>query len=303
MRTILIAASLLVINTQNPLAQNRYVDADFSDYYDWFHQRSQVDQLYTGGATLFTFTQNTAVQEAPCRQSKVITQLPLAYPVENIEYTSDYLPEDEIDGYGDIWYQVKGQGPDGQCFTGYVWGANIAKAWKKAALYKSQKEAFMMLGVSSKPRKTFSDIKAEIKVVRGQKMLLQTTVPGLCIFEDCASSPLLRIIQHPTLKDVKIVEASTMTVGCFAGIEKTFFYWNGNSLELVYHTEKTTGTTYAKNSFVVNQAASGGHKVMLCSYSHEDKNYSPVWNCQEIVADVATELYSVDINNAKPVFP
>lgn len=284
MRTILIATSLFILNFQNPLAQNRFVEADLSDYYDWFHQHSQVDQLYTDGSTLYTFSANTIVRDAPCQQSETITKLPLGFPIENIEYSDEYLPEDEINGYGDIWYHVKGKAPDGKFFRGYIWGAHIAKAWKKAILYDNQQATFVLLGVSSQARKNFSDIKAEIKIVSRGKMLLQTTVPGLCIFEDCASSPLLRILKHPTLDNVKIVEASTMTIGCFAGIEKTFFYWNGNSLELVYHSEMTTGTTFTKNPFVVNQEIPGGQKVMLCSYSHEDKDYSPVWNCQEMDA-------------------
>lgn len=284
MRTILTTTTLFFFLLQCPFAQNHIVGADYDEYYDWFHQHSQVDQLYTDGSTLYTFNANTMVQDAPCRQSEVLTKLPLAYPVKNIAYTEAYLPEDELNGYGDIWYQVKGQSPDGKSFTGYIWGGDIAKAWRKANLYSGSKTDFVILGVSTQARKTFSDIKAEVKIVRGHKMLLQTTVPGLCIFEDCASSPLLRVLNHPDLKDVKIIEASTMTIGCFAGIEKTFFYWNGNSLELVLHHEITTGTTFAKNTFVVNQPASDGHKVMLCSYSHEDKNYSPVWNCQEIDA-------------------
>lgn len=284
MRNILIAVSLLILNTQNPLAQDRFVDVDYSQYYDWFHERSQVGQLYTGGTTLYTFTENTPVHESPCQQSEVVTQLPLGYPVENIEYTTDYLPEDEIDGYGDIWYQVKGKRPNGEEFYGYIWGADIAKAWQKADLYEQATPVFMMLGIASEPRQSFSDIKAEIKIVDGRELLSQTTVPGLCIFEDCASSALLRTIPHPTLDDVKIVEASTMTITCTAGIEKTYFYWNGSSLELVYHTEITTGEAYAQNAFVVNQTEAGAHKVLICNYSHENKNFNPVWDCREIEA-------------------
>ncbi len=276
MRSILIVAAL--ITTQSFNAQpDRFVSNQFSDYYDWFHQRSQAAQLYTHHSTLYTFTQNTEVRQGPCTTAQVITQLPIAHGVQNIAYRDEYyLPEDEIDGYGDIWYHVQGKDASGRSFNGYIWGAQIARGWRSEDLDGDRRPEFIMLGISSRPRQNLQDIKAEIRIIQNGKLANQQQVPGLCIFEDCASSPLLRIFTTP--QGFTIIETSTMTVGCWAGIEKAFFYCNGTQLQRVYHAEYTTKTQFANQAFVVN--ANNG--AQLCQYSHEDENYMPVWACKTI---------------------
>ncbi|MCB0551725.1 MAG: hypothetical protein KDD19_29435 [Phaeodactylibacter sp.] len=277
MRNILILAALL--STQSTPAQERFISSEFSDFYDWFHQRSQVAQLYEDQSELFTFTNNTEVHAGPCQSSEVTAQLPIGYAVRNIAYNDDYyLPEDEIDGYGDIWYHVRGKDLQGKAFTGYIWGAQIARGWQSMDLTGDGEAEFIMLGISSKARKVPTDINAELRIVRRGQLVHQKTVPGLCVFEDCAASPLLRAFETP--QGFTIIEASTMTVGCWAGIEKSFFYWDGVNLQRVYHAEYTTHKEFANESFVFP----GKTNAQLCHYSHEDENYSPVWKCQEIAA-------------------
>lgn len=289
MRNILILAALL--STQSTPAQERFVSHDFDAFYDWFHQQSQVAQLYEDQSELFTFS-NTKVYSGPCRNSEVEAQLPIAYGVKNIAYTDDYyLPEDEINGYGDIWYHVRGKDPQGRSFTGYIWGGEIAKGWRSVNLDGQGEAEFIMLGISSQERKAPQDINAELRVVRRGQLIYQKTIPGLCIFEDCASSPLLRAFETP--QGFTIIEASTMTVGCWAGIEKSFFYWDGANLQRVYHAEYTTHQEFANQAFVFNTRSS----AQLCHYSHEDENYNPVWECKEIPVD--NSRASVAMENTK----
>ena len=278
MRNALILAALF--STQGLTAQERFVSSDFSDFYDWYHQQSQVAQLYEDQTELFTFTNNTVVYNGPCQNSKVVAQLPIAYGVKNIAYNDDYyLPEDEINGYGDIWYHVCGKDPKGHTFTGYIWGGQIAKGWRSVDLAGNGKFEFVMLGISSKTRKAPGDINAELRIVQDGQLIQQKTIPGLCIFEDCASSPLLRAVETP--QGFTIIEASTMTVGCWAGIEKSFFYWDGANLQRVYQAEYTTNKEFANAPFVFN----GKSGAQLCRYSHEGANYTPVWKCEEISTD------------------
>lgn len=281
MRTILIITTIFFATSANCPAQTRLVNADYADYYNWFHQQSQVEQLYSDHTTLYVFGEQTAVHQGPCRTSAVLTQLPIGHAVSNIAYDEYYIPEDEIDGYGDIWYHVKGKNDKGEAFVGYVWGADIAKGWRKANLSGNKQPEFIMLGISSKARKQPKDIKAEIRIVQNNLLLYQKTIPSLCVFEDCASSPLLRVMENQPFAGQIIIEASTMTIGCFAGIEKAYLYWNGKTLEHIHQAEYTTEKEYMSKTFVVHTNGKDTG-TQLCEFSHEDKNYSPVWKCKAI---------------------
>jgi len=292
MRNILILTAFF--STQGAPAQERFISPDFSDFYDWYHKQSQVAQLYADHSELYTFTGNTAVHQGPCRTSEVAARLPIGYRVENIAYNDDYyLPEDDVDGYGDIWYHVRGKDPRGKTFNGYIWGGQIAKGWRSSDLNGDGKAEFIMLGISSSPRKKPTDINAEVRILQEGQVITQKTIPGLCVFEDCATSPLLRAIK--TAQGFTIIEASTMTVGCWAGIEKSYFYWDGANLQRVYHAEYTTRKEFANVAFVVNGQAS----AQLCQYSHEGEDYTPVWKCKDIAtgggrASVVLETASVE---------
>lgn len=288
MRNVLVFAALLA--TQTTPAQERFVSDELADFYQWFHQRSQVDELYQGQTTLYTFSSKTKVYSDPCQDSKTIATLPIAHPVTNIAYSNDYyLPEDEIDGYGDIWYHVTGRSVEGRAFEGYIWGAQIAKGWQSQDITGDRREEFLMLGIASEPRRQLRNIKAELRIVRGGQLQSSEVIPGLCVFEDCAASPLLQVEQSE--QGFYVIEASTMTVGCWAGIERAFYVYNGKRLSRVYHAEYTTQEEFANESFVV----SGGEHIQVCQYSHQGSDYLPVWTCHTMEksdgrAAVALEL-------------
>ena len=278
MRNILMITALVA--SQLAPAQDRFIGEEFSTYYDWFHSRSQVDDLYSNASILYIFTEKATVHQGPCRTSNNITQLAHGTPVRNIAYQDEfYLPEDEINGYHDIWYHVQGQDAKGHAFDGYVWGGDIAKGWRTIDVSSDGKADFVMLGLSSKKRVKPEDIKAEIRIVSNGKLIAMKTVPGLCLFEECDSSPLLRVFR--TKQGFTVVEASTMTIGCWAGLERSFHYWDGQHLHRVYHAEFLTATEFTNQPFVVNNTAS----TQLCRYSHEDANHMPIWACEKLSTD------------------
>lgn len=278
MKNILFLSALLAV--QAIPAQERFISHSLEGYYDWFHEQSQVADHYQHRTTLYTFLPGTTVHENPCAEARIQATLPAGSPVTNLSYEDEYyLPQDEIDGYGDFWYHVEGQSRDGKAFSGYVWGAQIAKGYSHSDLNGDGQKELLLLGISSQPRVELRDIKAEIRVLRNGELITAKSVLGLCVFEDCASSPLIRVFS--TQHGFPIIEASTMTVGCWAGIEKAFYYFDGANLNRVYQAEYTTQQEIANESFIVSQKQS----VQLCRYSHEGKNYTPVWKCKTLESD------------------
>jgi len=270
-------ASSLFVNASMP--QTRTIGGDWEAYFDWFHRQSQVDQLYSNGATLYTFGDKVAVRSGAGLNSKIIATLGNGHALNNIGYATDAaLPTEEINGYGDFWYHVKGHNAAGKAFKGYIWGGHIAKGWRKADLTGDGKAEFVLLGVSSKPRKKLTDIHGELRILQKGRVLHRSDVPGLCLFEDCGSSALLRILNVPAANNALVIEASTMTIGCWAGIEKTYFYWNGAGLELICHAELISGKVLSNQPFSVK--GKNGAELMTCRYVREGDDYNPLWDCR-----------------------
>lgn len=278
MKMLLIAlASSMFTNPVMP--QTRTVGGEWEVYFDWFHRQSQVEQLYSKGATLYVFGDKVAVHSGASGNSKIIATLGNGHSLSNIGYADDaILPTEEINGYGDFWYRVKGQDVSGKAFQGYVWGGNIAKGWRKADLTGDGKSEFVLLGVSSKPRKKLTSINAELRILQKGRLLYRGDVPGLCLFEDCGSSALLRVLNVPAANNALVIEASTMTIGCWAGIEKTYFFWNGSGLELVCHTELISGKVLVNHPFSLKDKSGNG--IMTCRYVREGDDYNPLWDCR-----------------------
>ena len=293
MRTIVLTSILIASTSPILIAQEKLVGAEFEAYYDWFNEQSPTENLYTNGALLYVFGKETAARIGPCASSEIIDLLQVGQSVYNIVTDEFYFPEDKINGYEDIWYHVRWRGTSGKNQYGYIWGADIAKSWTQEDLNGDDNKELLLLGVSSKERKTPKDINAEIKILNSNKTVYQITVPGLCVFEECASSSMIRVLNENPKNGLTIVEASTMTMGCWAGIEKSFFFWNGASLERVYQAEFTTQTQFAKKEFVVSSETENGINVKMCSYSHEDEKYNPVWTCKMIKSATSTPAESI----------
>lgn len=290
--------SITVIIASFSISSPAQASFDKDDYYQWFSKQSQTEQLFQDNTSLYIFGNNVKVQQSPFATARTITRLDMGHSVTNIAYDETYVPEDEINGYGDIWYHVKGTDAYGKAFTGFIWGANIAKAWIKTDVDNDRKKEFILLGISSQTRQSPSDIKAELRMIKDGKNVFQQTVPGLCLFKDCATSSLLRFIKDDQKEGMQILEATTMAIGCDEGIEKMLMIWNGLEFETVFHSEMTSNTEFVNKEFIYT----GKNKqqqtvVQVCQYSHNDKNYNPVWSCKLMPA---ADTRNTTVARAKP---
>lgn len=293
MKHVLLISALFA--TQATPAQERFVSYDMEAYYEWFHEQSQVADHYEANSTLYTFVPQTKVHEGPCQSSAVLASLPAGQAVTNIGYAdSYYLPEDEIDGYNDFWYHVRGKDTNNRSFSGYVWGAQIAKSWKRADLTGDGQAEFLMLGIASSPRKSPRDIKAEVRMLKDGKLIAAKEVPSLCVFEACGASTLLRVVK--TAQGFPVIEASTMAIGCWAGLEKAFLYFDGSTLARVYHAEYTTQHEFANEAFTVKS----GDSTQMCRYSHESESHEPVWACKAVSAGNGRAAVALQERDARP---
>lgn len=279
MKTTLFLTAILAGSTLSLSAQTRFVGEDYTRYFNWHNEQSQIEDLYTPGSKLYVFGQDVKLYRQPSQHSDPIAHLSDGQQLYNL---SDYrqvheILEGEINGYHDLWLKVS-IGKTGT--TGYVFGAQLAKGWRWADLTGDQQPELVMLGVSPTPRRSFGDIRAELRILQSGQLLYNTTITGLCVFEECASSPMLRILRDQPCKGATMIEASTMTVGCYTGIERAFLYWNGRQLENVFHAEYTVDLEYQRQDFKVK--ASEPVKTMMCHYKEQDQSFNPVWECTEI---------------------
>jgi len=298
MRNILSTSSFLLLTSLAAQAQPRLVAQDFSHYFEWFNDQTSTQSLYTHKSNLYIFGELVNVRTSPTTQSEKVTQLKMGTLVSNIAYAEETpIPEDEINGYADIWYHISGQDHKGINFEGYVWGGLIAKAWCHYDLDGNGTKELILLGVSDKKRVHLSDINASLRVVNQNKLVHQYEVPGLCVFEECASTALVRVLKDPQLEGWPIIETSTITMGCSAGIEKSFHLWNGASIFEVFHAELTTPHIFTNKTFTViskPKAAEKNIKVKLCEFSHQDHTFNPVWKCKTIKVDSSTPTASIN---------
>lgn len=276
MKTFLLSSALFSLTFAPSLAQERLVDAEQSRYYEWFNQHSKTSHIFQEGAPLYTFDEQTTVFCQPSTKASVITKLQIGQRVQNFSKHDTPLPENTWNGYEDIWLKIKGKDAKGKTFHGYVKGAQLAKTWSFIDLNKDGKKELVMLGISSIKRQQMTDIKAELRIVQNKKLRYQKIVPGLCVFEECNSMALIRQVPH---NHTIILEASTISLGCWTAIEKTYFLWNGNSLDLIYHAEKTKQKVHTKESFAY---AINKQSTNICSYAGEDQNFNPKWTCKSI---------------------
>lgn len=278
--TTLFCLSMALFLTGN--AQQRFISADYTRYYDWFHEHAQTAILYTPNTSIYIFEYNTPLRQEACLDSKILTHLSIGQTVKNLSSLEEDLLEDQINGYDDRWYPVQTTTASGQTITGFIWGAFIAKGWRYYDIAQDGQPALIMLGVSSHQRASPDQIQAEIRVLQGSQLLAQEQVPGLCVFEECASSVLIRVIPKQTALNIPVIEASTLTVGCELSIEKNYFFWNGLRLQRVMHGELVFEPYQQIATFVVEkkEVGEGMIEIKECRYIGEDDNFNPIWDCK-----------------------
>ncbi len=261
---------------------------DYSRFYDWFHHRAQANALYCDQSVLLIFNEGTKVMSQPSWKSPVAAQLPAASTVINLAYPEGYIPQSTRNGYSDIWHKVKGKTAGGKLFAGYVWGGDIAKGWRKSDLDGDGALETVALGLSATPRAEMTDIRAELRVIKNGKLLARKEIKGLCLFADCDTSPLLRIISDPLHPEARFFEASTLFEGCETGIERAFFLWDGAGIQPIYHAEFLTKTVFYKGKASLKAE---GSDVLLrtCRFSHINAAFEPVWIWEELPLPVAAQ--------------
>ena len=114
----------------------------------------------------------------------------------------------------------------------------------------------------------------------------------MCVFEECESSTLLRILT-PTgsTSSSLVLETSVLTVGCMTGVDKAFVSWDGQNLQCIYQAEFTTGHQYANRSFYL--PAGNSSQTQVCMYSHEDQDFNPVWRCETVTSNGRASVQSI----------
>ena len=254
-------------------------DQDLNAYYPWFQRHAQTASLYGNHAQLYVFAEDAPLFARPDAGSAQLCNLAPGSRVTSL------LPPGEVEllkgpylGLEELWYRVEHCSNNGGCIQGYMWGADLAKGWRITDLDRDNQQEMLLLGVSSSARLKQGEIAAELKWIRQGKVLLTEAVPGLCIFEACGVTPLLRVIYSSYPDQMVIIEASALHIGCQQGLARAFLHWNGSVLERVYQAEWVGNKELLKKTFIHRSADPSGASY-ICQYSHEDEAYNPVWNC------------------------
>ncbi len=293
MKTLQTSLALLLSAASFTQAQPQIVSQDYNRYYEWFHQRSQTQQLYADDAQLYAFLEGAPVRNQPHREAERVATLSLGQPIRNIAYADYQVPQDKVNGYYDFWHKVRYRDArSGAMRKGYVWGAHIAKAWVEEDLTNDGHPELLMMGISSRPRAKGEDFMGEIRIVQSGSLLARKEIPRLCVFEACDVSTLLRVIRNERLMGIPVVEISTMAIGCVIGIDKVYYTWDGSHFQPVHYAEYTQGHVYGHQIFNITLAHNKNGRpisILQCEYSHENKQFDPVWKCEVIDLEPAQE--------------
>ena len=286
MKDLLSIGVFFIVATTPTLSQTKFSTQDFTNYTDWFNQETAVYNLYSNNSKLYIFTDAAPIYLKPSPDAPIISKLELGSVVHNISFPEESaVPTTKINGYTDIWYHARVSNKNGKAFRGYIWGGHIAKAWSKKDINQDGQAEFFLLGISTVVPKDYSEMGAELRILQNGELAFQHQIPGLCIFDACASDALLKIHFDPQLEGWPIIETTTMANGCSAGIEKAYHFWNGSNIYEVFHAEFTTQHVFTDKTFTViakPKASESTIKVKLCQYSHEGKTFQPKWKCKTI---------------------
>lgn len=276
---ILIFVAITGITYSPVYNQSTDFDFDAGDFYDWFQSHSNASALYTDQSTLYTFAEETPVFAEPCETATPIDILKRGQSLTNRAYEiEDFIPTAEMNGYHDMWYQITLTSGTGIKRNGYIWGGHIAKAWLMTDINQDGETEFILLGVSERPRRQLRDIRAAIVVLKSDTLLSVTEIPGMCVFEACTSDALL-FAGTDVEWGIPFLEASTLSIGCMANIERSILIWKGDRLECIYYGEMTTRATYKKEDFAVRQDEKTSTRI--CHFQGFGADFLPIWSCKE----------------------
>lgn len=283
MKNYLTPILILSLSSTVVLSQVRYTGEEFRDYYEWFHQYSQTPDFYLDGAQLISFVEDAPVMKSPQAKGHAMGKLALGQVVTNLAIPVEKAVFSEQYGYREQWFLVEACSADRNVYTGYIWGGYLAKSWQYFDLEGDGSKELIALGLSTNERQAPEDIRASLKIIEQGKEVKALELEGICLFEDCGASSLLRIFDLNTSDQTIVFESSVFTAGCLTGIDKALVAWDGQELQLIHRGEYTTGQTYASNPLYLRQAT----QTQVCYYKNENQSYDPVWNCQTLDQTVA----------------
>lgn len=280
MRTVLLLAVAAGATLSATSAQVRYNERDFQQYYAWFQSVSPTDALRQDGAELYVFTPATPLRSTPCRTAEVIQNLPIGSSVINVVNHPYEVFEDEVNGYSDRWFRVRARTSGQGWLEGYVWGGNIARAWTWTELSPDNRPVLAMLGIGGRPIQQLSQMQGEIRLVTQHTLLYRQAIEKMCLFRECYSDALLRVLPDQPRSGQLLFEATSVISNCAgSSIDKAIIAWTGSGLLSIHHAEYITGHTYSQRSLPVDIEA---NTPLECRYTGEDASFNPVWTCQPL---------------------
>lgn len=219
--------------------QERFIAPEYQDYFHWFNDHSPTTKLYEKGSQLYVFNDQTILYSKPTLDSEPLSTLNIGTTITNIGYgvTENNWPEDQIDGYDDIWFHVKANQVEG-----YIWGANIAKAWLDLNLKDQQEKSVIMLGVPNIPRTVPEEIYGTVKIISKEGLLSSINLKDFCVFEECQTSNMIRLHKKMDETGDPLIEVASMTVGCEVYFERSLLIYNieEKAFEEIYKIDSTS---------------------------------------------------------------
>jgi len=280
MKIILLAWGFSLAGLHAARAQPK---VDLADYFEWFQEKAQTESLYGHGARLYVFTPRAPLFRGPSLQAPVLRHLSTGEQVISLLAAhSAQLPSQSLRGIEELWYPVRYQTGKETWVKGYLWGGDLAKGWREEDLDRDGKQELLLLGLSPESNMEQNQVSAELKVLSYGKVIAVAPVPNLCIFEACGVTPLLRRVPVSHPQNMIIMETSVLHIGCQQGLNRAFFHWNGWDMERVYQGEWIEGKILHRRTF--EHKVRHGDQVILyqCTFSREDDQHNPVWDCRQL---------------------
>jgi hypothetical protein len=297
MRTVLLLLVAAGATLSATSAQVRYDERTFQQYYDWFQSVSPASALRQHGAGLYVFSPATPLRAAPCLTGTILTRLPIGSHVTNIvDQPYDSYP-DEINGYADRWFRVRARTADYGWIEGYIWGSHIARAWTWVELEPAARPVFAMLGLGSQPIEQLAQMQGEIRLVDQQTLLYRQPIEKMCLFRQCYSQALLRVLPDQPRSGQVLLEATSVISNCEgSSIDKAIFAWTDNGLLGIHHAEYISGHTYSQRPLPIDTETD---QPLECSYQGEDQYFNPVWSCRPLPAGAKARRRSPQVTRAR----
>jgi hypothetical protein len=256
--------------------QIRYSGEKYNAYSQWFHLQVEKDD-----DRLISFLDQAPVYERPDSRSKIITNLALGEAVIAAVTPYEIQVTEVINGFRDSWVKINICDAKGTYLQAYVWSGHLAKNWQYYDIDNDGHLELIALGSTTNLRQSNDHIAAELRVIKNKRLSSSVQLPGFCLFDDCKSNSILRVLNVGT--QLRVLEASVFTQGALSGIDKALIIWENNTLRLVHRAEFITGHEY-QNDPVYYQH---NNTVRICHYKGENDTFDPVWNCKVMDTTVA----------------